>query len=435
MSEHLSIQQQTALIEHKLDVRHLPQTLAHLTGCAACRRQVNRQREVGEPAPVWVEEDDWSFTKAHLSYEQLAGYVTESLAEVEREIAGNHLSVCEFCAAEIRALRTVKAELKELTNARKPAEQATTAAGWTKSAPAWHTAVWHKLWPLAPSALAWSAPLLLLLSLSGWWLWQTKQAERQELALARQPGARTTEPVQTATQTTKAAAPQPPGDILLAIVDHGQPLALRSDGQLSSPVPLPQAYEELLKRTLTNQRLALPALLNELKSGARDLRSGEVEAPRFALLAPLGKVVQTNRPVFRWQFVPGAANYIVAVLDRNFNPVLTSEALSKPEWQASRPLPRGRVYLWQVTAQVGEQQFIAPAVSAPDARFQILAQDKAAELQRAAANFKQSHLLLGTFYAQAGLLAEAERELQALLAENPQSAVVKKLLQQVRRVR
>jgi hypothetical protein len=43
-----------------------------------------------------------------------------------------------------------------------------------------------------------------------------------------------------------------------------------------------------------------------------------------------------------------------------------------------------------------------------------------------------SHLTIGLLYAQAGLLDDAERELQALLRANPQSTLAQKLLRSVR---
>jgi hypothetical protein len=43
-----------------------------------------------------------------------------------------------------------------------------------------------------------------------------------------------------------------------------------------------------------------------------------------------------------------------------------------------------------------------------------------------------SHLVRGTMYARAGLLDEAEKELRALLAANPNSKIARELLQSVR---
>ncbi|MCI0664872.1 MAG: hypothetical protein L0220_27730 [Acidobacteria bacterium] len=68
--------------------------------------------------------------------------------------------------------------------------------------------------------------------------------------------------------------------------------------------------------------------------------------------------------------------------------------------------------------------------SAPEARFGILDQEKSLELNLLKRT--PSHLALGVFYAHAGMLAEAEREFQSLVSDNPQSQVGIKLLRRIR---
>ncbi|MGH8164664.1 MAG: hypothetical protein ACREP1_10055, partial [Rhodanobacteraceae bacterium] len=68
------------------------------------------------------------------------------------------------------------------------------------------------------------------------------------------------------------------------------------------------------------------------------------------------------------------------------------------------------------------------APPAPEARFAILPNDKRAALEKLRAKFGSSHLLMGVAYAEAGLVAEARAEFEALAEENPQSALPKKLL-------
>jgi hypothetical protein len=46
-------------------------------------------------------------------------------------------------------------------------------------------------------------------------------------------------------------------------------------------------------------------------------------------------------------------------------------------------------------------------------------------------NGRRSHLALGIFYARAGMVEEAERELTALVRQNPKSQVARKLLRSV----
>ena len=50
------------------------------------------------------------------------------------------------------------------------------------------------------------------------------------------------------------------------------------------------------------------------------------------------------------------------------------------------------------------------------------------ELARAEKSYSGNHLVLGVLYAEAGLIADAERELRALQAAHPNDATARKLL-------
>ena len=93
-------------------------------------------------------------------------------------------------------------------------------------------------------------------------------------------------------------------------------------------------------------------------------------------------------------------------------------------WVPPRSLARNRVYLWQVIAIKDGQEIKAPVAPAPEARFKVLDQTKADEIVAA----RNSSLVSGLLYAQAGLYDEAERELKKLVKENPQNATAKQLL-------
>jgi hypothetical protein len=159
---------------------------------------------------------------------------------------------------------------------------------------------------------------------------------------------------------------------------------------------------------------------------------GQAEGVSFALLYPVGTVVRSARPTFRWQRLEGASAYIVNIFDSSFTRVVTSPQVSTAQWTAPRPLPAGRVYLWQVTAIKDGKEIKSPVQPAPEARFKILEQAKFVELERVKRSYSNSHLLLGILYAQAGLLDDAEREFRALLAANPKSTLAQKLLRNVR---
>jgi hypothetical protein len=115
-----------------------------------------------------------------------------------------------------------------------------------------------------------------------------------------------------------------------------------------------------------------------------------------------------------------------------YREVASSPELRGNEWTVNRPLTRGRLYTWQVTARLPGGEVKAPAPQAGEARFRVLQQSKADEIAEAERTQAGRHLALAVIYAQAGLLDEAERELTALAAANPNSDLPRKLLSKVR---
>src|SRR5262249_8545827 len=115
--------------------------------------------------------------------------------------------------------------------------------------------------------------------------------------------------------------------------------------------------------------------------------------------------------------------------------VQESREVTATAWQAAEPLKRGSVYLWQVTAIIDGKEITAPAAPMPEARFKILDTAKAIELEQLQEKGKLSPLILGTIYAHNGLLEDAERELHLAAREKPDTALARKLLQSLKRIR
>jgi hypothetical protein len=74
---------------------------------------------------------------------------------------------------------------------------------------------------------------------------------------------------------------------------------------------------------------------------------------------------------------------------------------------------------------------MAPVPPAPEAKFKVLEAALAEKIEEAKSTANDSHLLLGVLYAEAGLLADAEKEFLALQSVNPKSPVPNALLKQV----
>jgi hypothetical protein len=203
-------------------------------------------------------------------------------------------------------------------------------------------------------------------------------------------------------------------------------------GHLEGLGDLSPSQLRALKAALLTGSLSAPPALAELKGKSGTLMGGSAAGVPFALLTPVGKVVSTEIPTFRWRQLTGASAYSVNIYDAKFNKVATSPPLSEPEWTTTQPLKRGELYRWQVTAVKDGKETKSPVSPAPEARFQVLAQTQADEIADVKRTHPNSHLLLGTLFAEAGLLDEAEREFQLLSVANPNSSIASKLLRNVR---
>ena len=118
----------------------------------------------------------------------------------------------------------------------------------------------------------------------------------------------------------------------------------------------------------------------------------------------------------------------MGVYDDKFDEVASSPELHSPKWTPNALLKRGAVYQWQVTAIRNGEEIKSPVRPAPEAKFKIADQASVNAIEKARRS--NSHLLLGITYANAGLIDEAEREFQALLKNNPNSDVARKLLRE-----
>src|SRR6185436_19791044 len=93
------------------------------------------------------------------------------------------------------------------------------------------------------------------------------------------------------------------------------------------------------------------------------------ERTSFGVTSPVGTMVRSDRPTFRWQPHPDARAYVVAVFDEGLDRVTGSAAVREREWTVTVPLRRGRTYVWQVTAVTAGGRQTAPAPPDPEARF------------------------------------------------------------------
>jgi len=181
----------------------------------------------------------------------------------------------------------------------------------------------------------------------------------------------------------------------------------------------------------TNQKLEAPAGLAELKGEQGRLLGGSSDGVPFALVSPVGRVVQSRTPALTWKPLEGAVGYTVLVVDETLEQVASSQQLTQTRWTVPVALKRGHTYSWQVTAIRDGQRITSPALPAPQAKFKVLEQSRMDEINRLKQSQPDYHLGLGVLYTQAGMLDEAEQEFEALVKESS-SPTAAKLLQSLK---
>jgi hypothetical protein len=202
-------------------------------------------------------------------------------------------------------------------------------------------------------------------------------------------------------------------------------LGVSADGKVSGVSSLDPGMRDAVTAALRGV-LPAPAGLAALQPAGSKVLGTETPAA-FAPLSPRGTRVRAERPTFRWTSHPAARTYEVAVFDRDLQKQVASGPVAGTEWTSTKALPRGRTYLWQVTALAGGERVTAPAPPAPEARFEVAGPPLLAEVDARRAQAPTSHLVAALAFVEAGLLDDAEAELGALGADNPGSPEVGRL--------
>lgn len=400
----------------------------HVRACPSCSEQCNttsalKQDYANLLAALMPEPDDEPY---HLTEAELTGYAAGSLDAVDTESAESHLSVCAQCAEAARELRTAA------VRTRRPVRQV--IVEYLAPLRAWGR----------PSLLA--SLILLTLGIGLTTLLIMRAGEDR-------PAPPLTSHAKNATPNSNQSETAPPQDGAGAQsgdgIEKGQEPGQSAARSPAESVTEPGAGSELAsndaiaamlspssRRAITSavaeQRLEAPPVLAQLRGEGGSLRGGPGDGQPFLLLSPVGKVLETASPTFRWEPLAGASSYVVTVVGDQLNEVAESGPLTKTEWRLRTPLARGSVYSWQVTALKEGQAITSPVMPAPQAKFMILDRARSEELRRVRNAAPRYHLGLGVLYARAGLLDEAEREFLALMKSNPRSDVARKLLQSVR---
>ncbi|HTG88138.1 MAG TPA: zf-HC2 domain-containing protein [Pyrinomonadaceae bacterium] len=425
---HLTQKQIKDYCTHQLPGADVLAVTDHLGACESCRAQIEAVGNgdaafFGLRTEVFEEAID---SGAHLTLNQTAAYVDRDLIDEELQVVDDHLLHCEECVVAVNDLRAFRNEIapsldREYRPVTVPSPVQTPSQTWLGSllAP-------FRVSPVP--AFGGAALAILLLAVIVWFVW-SKSQQQPQLANTSSPVPPASSPPHTASPVLpEAAAP-----VVAQLNDGANVVSLDHSGKLSGADQLPPAYQELLKKTLSSGRIEKSSQLQGLTRPPSSLMGSDNQKNEFAVIEPLGNVLLTNTPTFRWSPMEGATGYVVEVYDEKFNPVISSPQLTDLEWTTI--LQRGKVYSWQVKAIKDGQEVTSPRPPAPQAKFRVLDLARANELAQARRAHASSHLTLGLLYADAGLLPEAEQEFRLLQKTNPNSDLARNLLRQVQALR
>jgi hypothetical protein len=402
--EHLTQKQVEGYSLRQLPAAELLAVSDHLGECGACRLRVESALN-NDAAFFALHEEAFSENGnlgAHLTAEQTADYVDKNLSGEALQTVNDHLSGCEQCVlavADLRAFRNEIAPSLDRDHGPTPAP-AVVKTGWREK--------FVSLFKVAPVPAFGSAALaMLLVAAIAWIIWRTPKETHQQIVVAPTP-------VSQPTPLVEPSLPPQPAPAVVAQLNDG---------------PVPPVYEDRVKKVLASQKLERSSQLQGLTRPSSTLMGSDNKSLPFAVSEPVGNVVLSNQPTFRWSTLEGATGYVVEVYDDQFKLVASSPELTNRSWTTS--LARGKVYSWQVKAIKDGQEVTSPRPPAPQAKFRVLDQAKANEIAKAKRAYGSSHLTLGLLYADAGLLREAEQEFRLLRRANPDSDVARNLLRQI----
>jgi hypothetical protein len=295
----------------------------------------------------------------HAAPERLVALRLGQLSGEESRELLNHVARCAECQHAAQATLDVRTDARELAQSLAGEEQPVA--------------------PSRPSPMRW----LAVAAVAAGVLAAIPFLRREERPIERPPVVTNT--------TATVTAPPPPGP-----------------AQVPSR---PEPWNALVAAAVTKGMLEAPAVLLSLRPPPDQFRDNPADVPPMPDMRPLGEVVESDRPTFRWPETSGAT-YTVLVGEKG-RVVAQSSPLTTNTWRSETPLPRGRTYSWQVEARRGEETSMFPAPPAAMARFHVLEARLKAQLDAARRAVPGDDLLLGIIAARAGLRDTALQHLRA----------------------
>ncbi len=419
-------------LDGKLPADRLIEIDGHLDECGACRAAVGRMSSVINFASEVMGTTDCP------EYEELSAYVDESLDAEKTKSVRSHICLCEICSRDVD-------RISELRSHAALREKVFVKPGIYTSRPKqgvfvrWRTA-------LAVVSLGGLIAVAVIFGNVG------DQNHKNRPQVANNPPIVNNLPKPPADDVAKtevkeapvviesappspsvvAEAPAKPAPVVKTVLRDGSYSVISSNGNLvfakkdgvvmRGGAKIAAAVDEKLRTGKIK-----PAKPIQMAMATIHVRSaGAYDVPPTApkQIAPVEKVLITEKPAFTWAAVDLAESYRVRVYDKSGN-LIVDQVVEDTSFVPSTALPRGKAYSWRVGVRFSETDGWTESAASG---FAVISAEDYGVINRVRRDFAGSHLAMGAAYESAGLYEEAIAEYKALRRANPNSELANRLL-------
>jgi len=409
MSAHLTADQIENYLSRRLSRADLDHVHDHLFDCEDCYDQFLDLFEK-QKLPIEIDLDELGGLKDwHLEGEDLRAYVEGRMDQLDLDFANMHLEGCEWCKEEVISFSEFNSKLSYyLSKRHRPTKRHSIEGRYIPE-------LRNLSRPLQMAGVS-ILGLLLLSSTIMVWLFAGTKPAGESAGVSEQ-----------AVQTPPLHIEQIPSSANTnshATEERSAKQVSREDNISSARIKHSPDVNLLAKNPIK------PSVIDLFDRSSVVLRGGSSEDEYFNVISPYRTVIGQDKPDFHWSTLSGASSYVVSVYDKDLRLVVTSEPLTVSHWRIPLQLKHGEIYTWIVTAHKDGKEVVAPLLPAR-AEFMIIAQTDLVSLNRKL-KAGSSKLGRGVIYAEAGLLDDAEREIQAHLVMNPTDKSGKQLLRTIK---
>ncbi len=414
-------------LQGDLDAERLLALEEHLSACAACRGMLNalpvRVRAAASLGADLIGASDCP------EYAVLSALVEETLGRAEARPLQAHVNLCELCAKDVERIRSIRSQgaLRDTVCVR---------PGTPRRGAAWTWRVWRRA---VAGVLAVGAVAVATVALrqppappiSGPVVVERVPAPEPD-RVQPGPAVKPTPPeapvVAAIPDKAKPAQPSPPpllrDGAYQLVKSEGTYAMVRIDGK-STRTPLEARISALINQKITAGRIK-PAEPVRVAMNTIVVRNEEGYVPDPTApkqISPVGVVVMSDHPTFRWSRVDMAESYRLVVTDKNGNRVFEGTT-DKTGLKLSQPLERGRVYFWRVGARFNRGD---PWANSRAAGLRVISAEDMTTIRAVKSRMSGSHLALAAVYESLGLYADAADEYQAVRRANPGSQLARRI--------